>query len=150
LRNDVLGFAYDSLSNGFGNARSVWAMIKKTHNYEYIELPPNSTASNRLAKDDDTETTGFSSINTSSLKLLAYPNPFKDELNIRVLLPDNAQDVKLQLIEPASGRILLEKPLSAKQQELVFDTKDISSGLYLISISGTNITTQFIKVTTFK
>jgi hypothetical protein len=151
LRNDLVGFAYDSLSNGFGNARSVLAMVKKTHNYEYVEIAKGGAAANnnRLANTDNTENLHVI-LDANQIQLNAYPNPFNNELTVSVTLPENIQGAKLQLIEPATGRILMEKTLEDKQQEVVLDTKELSSGLYLIGIKSTNSKAQFIKVTTFK
>lgn len=150
LRSDLVGFAYDSLSNGFGNARSVLAMVKKAHNYEYVEAAGGTAAANsRVANTDNTENLHII-LDANKIALNAYPNPFNDELTVSVTLPENTQDAKLQLIEPATGRILMEKPLTDKQQDVVFDTKQLSSGLYLIGIKSANHKAQFIKVTTFK
>ncbi len=44
----------------------------------------------------------------------------------------------------------MEKTLADKQLEGVFETKELSSRLYLIGIKSANNKAQFIKVTTFK
>jgi len=94
--------------------------------------------------------TGINQLETNSGQFTAYPNPFNNELTVSVIFPENTQDAKLQLIEPATGRILMEKTLTDKQQAVVFDTKELSSGLYLIGIKSANNKAQFIKVITFK
>jgi hypothetical protein len=93
---------------------------------------------------------GIKQLSTNGAQFSAYPNPFNNELMVSVTLPENIQGAMLQLIEPATGRILMEKPITDKQQEVVFDTKELSSGLYLVGIKSANSKAQFIKVATFK
>lgn len=66
--------------------------------------------------------------------LVAFPNPFKEELNINYSIFDFNGVARLELIEIATGRIIdtaeLTEPFGIKQ----FNTQSIASGLYMLSI----------------
>ena len=93
------------------------------------------------------QSTGLVGISDNNLKLLAYPNPFKEELRVKVLVPNLTPSTKLSLIEPASGRIMFEKIITSNDQEFTIPTNELSSGLYLIGVSGGNFPAKFTKVT---
>jgi hypothetical protein len=144
--SSVLNFAFDSLSKGFGNARSLLCLSKSGQNYQYIEsLPPSGDISKSSNPLQD-QSTGFSSINDENLKLKAYPNPFKEELRVRISISNLDPSAKLSLIEPASGRIIFEKNITSNEQEIIIPTSELSSGLYMVGVRGGSFPAKFIKV----
>ncbi|MBA3970845.1 MAG: T9SS type A sorting domain-containing protein [Bacteroidetes bacterium] len=80
----------------------------------------------------------------------AYPNPFKDEINVGLLLPVNTITAKLQLIEVATGRIIDEQNANSKQNLYKFNTSQLANGVYLIAIKGDNMSPSFVKVINLK
>jgi type IX secretion system substrate protein len=87
---------------------------------------------------------------SNNIELKAFPNPFNNELNVIITLPNDINEAQLQLIEPATGRILIEKTIIRNQKETTFSTTNLSAGMYLIGVKGGNISPQYLKVVNVK
>lgn len=82
--------------------------------------------------------TGIKENISNSLGLTAYPNPFKDELNINYSILDFDGAAKLQLIELASGRIIDSIELTQSFGTKQFNTQNLANGLYVLSLKQNN------------
>jgi hypothetical protein len=88
---------------------------------------------------------GVSDLNDfGSLEL--FPNPTDDELNLRFTL-DKKEDVTF-MITDVSGKVAQKHIVKANEGSnlLLFDTKDLSSGMYFMTIGTPNSskTIQFV------
>jgi hypothetical protein len=144
LKTDITTLASDSLATGFANARSVLAMVSGAKNYDLIE---NIFASRSLITPiQNSSDSAISNLN-GGIKLNAYPNPFKDELNVTISIAQSIDaNTHVQLIEPVTGRILQEKLITSNYSTLQFNTENLSSGMYLIGVRGNTISPTFIKI----
>lgn len=68
--------------------------------------------------------------NALSQELSISPVPMQDQVNLR--LPENGMDSQIQLIEPASGRVLLNQVLPAGQSQL--SVGNLPKGIYLMVV----------------
>ncbi len=66
-----------------------------------------------------------------------YPNPFNPSTQIRFSLPQTS-DVRLQVFDLLGRNVatLVNGPMSAGQHEVTFDAADLTSGLYLYTITA--------------
>lgn len=143
LSNDITTLASDSLAAGFANARSVLAMVNGAQNYDLIEdfVENGNLRSTSIQNSADSV---ISTIN-NDLKLNVYPNPFKDEINVRINYPINPANSRLQLMELATGKIIAEQIVGFKQS-FVFNTAQLANGVYLVVLKGENVSPSYVKV----
>jgi hypothetical protein len=144
LMADISSLAIDSLSYGFSNAKCVFAMVKGKANYEVVENPSLFHNMEIIYPDEDSE--NDTELNTALVQIKAYPNPFKDEICVSLLLPININSAKLQLVEIASGKIIQEQDVNPKQNLFKFNTTQLSNGVYIIVVKGENISSSYVKV----
>jgi hypothetical protein len=98
-------------------------------------------------------TTGINDINPLNkveAQISAYPNPFKDELNINYSILDFERTAQLQLIELASGRIINSIELTQSFGTKQFNTENIANGLYVLSLKQNNKPSVNFKVINIK
>jgi hypothetical protein len=70
-----------------------------------------------------------------TLQMFAYPIPFKNELHLPIQHAING----LVQISDISGRIVYEQHINSKGNEIIsINLSDLSSGVYLLNIDGTN------------
>lgn len=70
-----------------------------------------------------------------TLQMFAYPIPFKNELHLPIQHAING----LVQISDISGRIVYEQHINSKGNEVIsINLSDLSSGVYLLNIDGTN------------
>lgn len=143
LRTDITTLASDSLAIGFANARSVLAMVNGTNNYDLIE----TFAENRsliIKPSEDGSDSIIANIN-GDIQLNVYPNPFKDEINVKINYSVNLDNAKLQLMEIATGKIIAEQIVGSKQS-FIFNTTQLANGVYLIALKRANLPSSYVKV----
>jgi hypothetical protein len=96
-------------------------------------------------------TTGVNELsNTESINITAYPNPFKDELNINYSILDFEGVAQLQLIELATGRIINSIELTESFGSKQFNTEVLANGIYLLSLKQNNKPSVNFKVINIK
>jgi hypothetical protein len=86
-------------------------------------------------------TTGINDIGALSkadAQITAYPNPFKDELNINYSILDFERTAQLQLIELASGLVIDTVELTQSFGTKQFNTQNMANGLYVLSLKQNN------------
>ena len=86
------------------------------------------------------------SLGNGTIKVAAFPNPFKNELNVSYEFTEPSSNNSISLIEVGTGRILQQRNNVEMKGIILFDTENISSGLYMISIKQNNKPASFIKV----
>ncbi|MEO6038326.1 MAG: T9SS type A sorting domain-containing protein, partial [Saprospiraceae bacterium] len=140
VKAEITALAADSLAEGFANARAILAMMSGTRNYGMIEglLSPLAIEKNTLSvpvdgTDDQT-------------RLMAFPNPFGDEITVRFKLPAKTRNAHLQLTELTTGRLIGSYPVYPDQTTLQLNTAALSSGLYFIELTGENIKPVYAKI----
>ncbi len=89
-------------------------------------------------------------INNNEVKITAYPNPFNDELNIGYRLANDENQAVIMLMEVGSGKIYAQYPVTENHGVLNFNTKNLSVGIYLISITQKNLPAKYIKLVNIK
>lgn len=144
IKTDIEDLSSDSLADGFANARSIMAMVKGCKNYDLVEdfiedrssiININEAEVNVIKNSDE------------NVKLSAFPNPFTDELNVTIDILQNVDaNTYVQLIEPVTGRIIQQQLILSNYSALQFRTENLSSGMYLIGVRGTNVNPTFIKL----
>ncbi len=92
-------------------------------------------------------TVGVTEELNADIQITAYPNPFTNEINVTIdILQNIDENTYVQLIEPVTGRVIQQQLLSSNYSALQFNTENLSSGMYLIGVKGTNINPTFIKL----
>ena len=94
--------------------------------------------------------TGIKENISNSVGLSAYPNPFKDELNINYSILDFEGVAQLQLIELASGRLIDNIELTQSFGTKQFNTQNLANGLYVLSLKQNNKPSVNFKVINIK
>lgn len=86
---------------------------------------------------------------TQSPVIFLYPNPFKDEINVQYQLGffDKAQ---VELIEAATGRILLKQQLSPNESSIKINAAQFASCVYLIRFTRNNEASGYFKLVKIK
>jgi hypothetical protein len=147
-RTTIEAIANDSLHPHMGHARAALAhAFKDKTNYEYIE-GISHTNTNRLANNYSNESA--SKDNMDGINLIAYPNPFKNELNINYSILDFEGVAQLQLIELASGRVIDNIELTQSFGTKQFNTENMANGLYVLSLKQNNKPSVNFKVINIK
>ena len=144
IKTDIEDLSSDSLADGFANARSIMAMVKGFKNYDVVEdfIEDRSSIIN-TNPEEVSVITNFD----DNVKLSAYPNPFTNEINVTIdILQNIDENTYVQLIEPVTGRIIQQQLILSNYSALQFRTENLSSGMYLIGVRGTNINPTFIKL----
>ncbi len=80
----------------------------------------------------DSNQTGQATAATQQLN--TWPNPFKDQLNVRL---SSIKTGKARLLD-ASGRMIREEPIHAGQSTLRFNTKELEPGFYVLKLASEN------------
>lgn len=137
----LLGF-YCQISN----AQGALALAFGTEAYDLVEGENISGA--RFTQP--TITNKETSLENGTVKVTAFPNPFKNELNVNYEFTEQSVNNSISLIEIGTGRILQQKNNIEIRGILQFNTENINNGLYLISIRQNNKPTIFIKVVNLK
>ncbi|MBP9187020.1 MAG: T9SS type A sorting domain-containing protein [Bacteroidia bacterium] len=139
--------ANDSLHPHMGHARAALAhAFKNKKHYEFIEGSSNNAAS-RVSNNSFNESQKNS---IEGINLIAYPNPFKDELNINYSILDFEGVAQLQLIELATGRLIDDIELTQSFGTKQFNTQNLANGLYVLSLKQNNKPTVNFKVINIK
>ena len=86
----------------------------------------------------------------SNVSIKAYPNPFKNEVKINYALSNSNEEAVIKLLEPATGRMLMQQSVHQNKGTAQFNTENLSAGIYLISVEQKDIATVFIKVVNTK
>lgn len=79
-----------------------------------------------------------------TMKPVCYPNPFNPETTIRFALP-RAGQVKLEILNVRGQRVatLVEHRMEAGVHKVVWDAKDMPSGVYLARLTAGGTTTSY-------
>ncbi len=94
--------------------------------------------------------TGLEENKINNWSIVAFPNPFKNELKVNYILAYENNDATINLIEIASGKLLQKQTVNEKKGTLKFDTENLSSGIYLVSIQQKNHPNISLKVVNIK
>jgi len=144
LKSDIEDLSDDSLADGFANARSIMAMVNGVKNYDVIEDFIEDRSYINISTPDEVSVISNTGEN---VKLNAYPNPFKDEINVSINISQKVDaNTVVQLLEPLTGRVIQQQLILSNSSILQFNTEELSSGIYLIGVRGTNINPTFIKI----
>jgi hypothetical protein len=84
------------------------------------------------------------------VKLLAYPNPFGEEVTVRTQLERIGSNATLRFMEITTGKVLFEKVIFLGEQYTVFNTSQLSSEVYLIELIRQNTAPEFLKLVHLK
>ncbi len=84
------------------------------------------------------------------VKISAYPNPFKNELNVIYSFRDVELSAVFQLIETGTGRIVQQKTITDPSGYIQFNTENLASGLYMLCIKQSSKPTIYFKVVNMK
>jgi hypothetical protein len=166
LMANIKAIAADSLNLSMGCARAAittsyhWLSGAETSgaetkciDYQVIEgiTPTNSTSSryaNSVSSSNEEKQTSITQ-EYATTSVNVYPNPFNDELKINVKAPFNTKNnFSVEIIETASGIILLQQPVSNSSVTLV-NTSALANGLYIVRVKGGtnfNYYTKLIKL----
>ncbi len=88
--------------------------------------------------------------NVENIIIKAYPNPFSDELNVSYNLTEKYKGAVLQLVEPSTGRVLVNSTITEPRGTTNFKMENISEGVYLVRIKREGAEEKNIKVVNIK
>ncbi|MDI9311451.1 MAG: M43 family zinc metalloprotease [Limnohabitans sp.] len=114
-----------------GTSYSVTDFGYNTEPFGSITTPPCTLAS------EDFET---------SLEVSAYPNPFENEINLRI--PEGYQVKSIELFDVLGKKVLNSENTNTNNNELKISTSNLSSGMYILKVkndSGLTITRKLVK-----
>jgi ELWxxDGT repeat protein len=94
--------------------------------------------------------TGINETEFTKANIQAYPNPFNNELKVRYTLTENNNEAIIKLIEPATGRLLMQQEVKDNKGTAKFNTEHLSAGIYLISVEQKGEAPVVIKVVNTK
>ncbi|MEO6305556.1 MAG: T9SS type A sorting domain-containing protein, partial [Bacteroidia bacterium] len=94
--------------------------------------------------------TGVKENKADNRNITAYPNPFKNEVKINYTLASGNNEATIDLIEIASGKLIQQQNVSENKGTTLFNTENLSSGIYLVSIKQKNHPTISLKVVNIK
>jgi len=94
--------------------------------------------------------TGINETELTKANIHAYPNPFSNELKVNYTLANNNNEATFQIIEPASGRVMMNEKVNENKGVLKFNTEHLSSGIYIVSLQQKGEAPLFIKVVNAK
>ena len=94
------------------------------HVYDIEPVFPEGTPQPRIAKNI---------VNASLSTLSVYPNPVKDFVTFDYVLVDEFHNVQI-VITDALGRWIQTANLSAKQGQVIWDTRETAEGVYFYSL----------------
>ena len=107
------------------------------HDKYYAPLPISQDSELEDTVYIGNKTDGIEKIESS--QVMIYPNPVVNEFNINILEQIGAirsNKLSLNLID-ASGKIMFTQDIT--EQQTTFDVRNLSSGVYIIEISGNNV-----------
>jgi hypothetical protein len=73
--------------------------------------------------------------NSNRIQVLAFPNPFNDELTIHYQLPPLTSKSTLKIVEASSGKIVFSTEVDIKLNTLVLDHLGLANGVYICSMT---------------
>jgi hypothetical protein len=97
-----------------------------------------------LKLDSNGNTTWTQNIAQAQVKLMLYPNPVSNQLNLQLISPN--QSISSVYIFDIQGKEIINKQLNSKQLQL--DVSSLSSGVYLIkgqTNTGLSFSRKFVK-----
>ncbi len=111
--------------------------IKTSRHYNYsITTDPQTYGGERFAMIFANNTTSLAGRTTGVSKLMVYPNPATDRINIRVV-SDNSTPFDV-LVYNVHGQIVKRQVATAIANELSIATADLSTGIYTVEIQDSN------------
>jgi hypothetical protein len=79
-------------------------------------------------------------------QISVYPNPFKDELNVKfTTINEVKESFTLELIDASTGRLMLKQSLNINSNTVI-NTTGISNGVFILHLVGTENTNRYIKL----
>lgn len=138
--NDAKNWQYVARINGAGNSNSV-------QNYSYPDVASNNNLYYRLIQTDfDGKFEAFAPVsvkcNQDVSNVYFYPNPFNDQIMIRMSMNSENATVTLRDI---TGRVVLQKLINAENNEAAVDVSHLAEGMYTIEfMAGKFVKTEKI------
>jgi hypothetical protein len=71
--------------------------------------------------------------NDNVLKINAFPNPFNEQLSI--FSPDQSSDITISIFD-SKGQLVLDATANGNQEKVIFNTKFLKPGIYILNINS--------------
>jgi hypothetical protein len=84
------------------------------------------------------------------IEILAYPNPFSDEVTFRYALPAGAKAASLRVFEAASGKVVYSGELDVRRATATLSGIDWAQSVYVCSVVTDNGYSGFVKLVNIK
>ena len=145
INEQLYTYAFNVNSNGSALAQAIRNFYTEESLYDAIENFNDGGTGARIT-EPLSEIKNKSNANSD---YVVYPNPFKNDLNIRYNLTEG-EKVKMHLTEIGSGKVIASRELSSNEIEVKLNTENLVSGVYLICFIKEGEVPVYIKLINLK